>query len=192
MICALCGEPIKKNEVSVDHAFPKALYKWANIPETDELADFILRNKSNRMKVHPACNTQKGDSVLSVDKINALYIDDEQKQVLVDVRNKFDDTIEKVWNIKKRVFKKQHNCCYICGKKIKHLPSAALRRKSKDGARVEDNGMIICGDCNKHQAIVPEVREMLKRGYIEEKENGVLGITPSVLYFIKLVGGRYK
>lgn len=189
MICAICGSEMSKSEISVDHVFPKALYKWADISETDELADFILNDKSNRIKVHSACNTQKGDIVLGVDKINELYIDDKQKQVLVDVRNKFDDTIMEVWEIKKRVYKKQHKCCYICGNKIQYLPFAVLRRKSKDGERTEDNGMIICRDCNNQQDIVPGVRKLLQTGHAEN-ENGVLALSPSAISILKLVWRR--
>ena len=192
MICALCGEPMLKNDITIDHIFPKALYKWVPACENiDTITSFICDSPLNRAKVHYDCNIQKSDSILSVQKISALYLDEVQKQVLTDFRNNYDNVVAEMWGIKKRIYKKQHKCCYICGNKIQYLTSGTLRRKSKDGARTEDNGMVICADCNKQQGIVFWVRKLLKTGYAEN-ENGVLAITPASLRVMQIVGSKYK
>ena len=164
-ICAICGDPIREKHISVDHIFPRAVYKWVrqNLSEKNYL---ILKRRiespENMLPVHRKCNVEKEDSLTDIEK---LYCDSRQKEALRKLRIEILPELSMFQNEKESLFTGQEGKCFCCGRPLKK--AQVLRRIDIKIPRIWQNGCLVCHVCNLEN---PDFTEVGK-----EKQNAEKG-----------------
>ena len=149
MICAICGKEINGNP-TIDHVFPKALYKWNKSSNIRAL----IQNKSNFVYAHKECNLKKEDSIINPNK---LYLDDEKSRLLQTTYKNLLPVISDYETHKEEIYHYQTGKCFCCRKKIKS--NAVLRRINPKKKRTWDNACLVCHTCNLENADYLEAKK---------------------------------
>lgn len=145
MVCAICGKELKKN-VSIDHVFPRALYKWSEcyLPaEEYKHIKKLIDGQNNHVKTHKGCNKVKEDEIPIVE---CLHIEKGQMDLLEALEDSLTDLIDNYTHNKQKLLVGQNRRCLGCGKKLKE--NGVLRRIDPDKKRTWDNACIVCHRCN--------------------------------------------
>lgn len=143
-ICPICGRKINKDQkLSVDHFFPRTIYKWTNSQE----AKNIIENKTNMFYTHPTCNLSKNDDIPNIAQIQKLYTDEKTKQQLYKIRYKLKPHIEQYKQLKKATLKKQKYRCISCHRSLFNT-KCTIRRKIHELERSPENAVCVCKNCN--------------------------------------------
>lgn len=182
-VCAICGGTNGKVD-SIDHFIPVALAKWGK-KDRAGAAFKLLNSEYNIFYTHRHCNENKGSMMPTLEDVNRLNVSEDIKDKIIELYMAFKDDIDEFNNIVDEVRKKQKNRCYICARVVSK--NFTLRRKLKYknvDARVKENAIIICRDCNYGG----RVREIQKRLYKDKLiEFGGILISKSALALIKAV-----
>lgn len=148
MICAICGKRIKaKNMANMDHAFPRALYKWAEFQMSEEdyfVAYINVESNDNKITAHRDCNERKEDAIPDIDK---LHIAKEQRWRLKKVKDLLNPVINEYVSNKEELLEEQNSCCAECKRPLE-LKGAVLRRIASQKPRAWDNACVVCHRCN--------------------------------------------
>lgn len=145
MICAICGREINDEQINMTKFYPKAVYKWLKPAISEDQYTKIktlINSSNNTIYTCRNCNNFKQEKLLS---IKSLYIDDEKKDQLYELRNKLDFYYQAYYRIKQYILLKQHFKCYHCGKEIY---AGIIRRKSTAEDRTINNACCLCYNCN--------------------------------------------
>lgn len=146
MQCAICGKEIINENVSKDHVFPRAIWKWQE--ETLDVASFSVLKKaiessSNIVKVHRKCNLEKQEVIVNLDE---LFLSEKQRVKLEIVRESVTPYIDGYFQKKKTIFEKQAGKCYLCNAPL--LDDMVLRRINKKATHSIENGCLLCNACS--------------------------------------------
>ncbi len=145
--CAICGEKMEAGEESLEHFFPRALYKWGeNILPPEEYRTLYVQIESddNIIFTHLLCNGAKEDAIID---IAPLHISGEERKRLLRLEKKIAPVVIRYRSMKSRLYEKQEGKCYCCHKEFGQ-EAIVLRRKDPDLLRVEENACLVCHSCN--------------------------------------------
>lgn len=146
MRCAICGKEITSTP-TIDHVYPKALYKWSECYVSKEryrLIKRIVENSGNKLLVHKHCNVKKEEALPEID---ALYVDGTTKTSLKNRAIRLEAVIETYANNKLQKIIEQKYKCFCCNKPI-NVNTGVLRRIQPQKKRVWENACIVCHKCN--------------------------------------------
>ena len=149
VICAICGKEIKDTP-SIDHVFPRALYKWSEcyLPKGEyKHIERLISGPDNRVKTHDSCNKAKEDEMPVIDR---LHISEDQMGRLGALEGALMDLIDNYTINKSKVLTGQNRRCLGCGRKIKG--EGVLRRIDPKKKRTWDNACIVCHVCNTNKS----------------------------------------
>jgi len=147
MKCAICGKEIDEGKETVDHIFPRAMYKW--------FAEYLQEEHNNRIKkiiegpdnkawVHHHCNIVKGEQIY---KISTLYVSEQKKLKLYEVKELLGPVIKQYIRNKEKKLSEQSGKCFCCGRRIS-LRGGTVRRIDPNKKRIWENACIVCHYCN--------------------------------------------
>lgn len=136
--CVYCG---KYKKATVDHFYPKAIYRWCG----DEYKEAII-DKKNTVYACRACNFRKQEKIYPIETVQ----DEEKKKELVEVRKNIGDGVSKFFGLKKKLRKKQNGRCYGCGKMMTKN-EGIIRRIDPEKPRKLENACLVCDKCNKKE-----------------------------------------
>lgn len=146
MICAICGNIINGN-ISKDHVFPRAIWKWqAEYLEEEDLVRLkrAIESSANIVKTHHSCNMEKEDAFVDISK---LHLSEKSYNKLKSVELIVSDYLNGYEDRKALIYDRQAGKCFVCGENIGI--HGVLRRIDKKGKRTEENGCVICHTCNQ-------------------------------------------
>lgn len=165
LTCAICGKPITEVHISVDHVFPRAIYKWLKqeVPWETWLAfKKTIDGIDNMVPVHRKCNVEKEDSTIDIE---SLHCSEKKKEALRNVRDEISPYLSIYNNRKDNFLIRQGGSCYNCGKSL--TGTQVLRRIDRKKPRIWQNGCLVCHVCNLEN---PDFTEVGK-----EKQNAEKG-----------------
>ena len=141
-VCALCGSVPAKS--TVDHVIPLTILKWNNcvIEDFDKVKKDI-NSRWNLVLMCESCNHDKAATILSRDEVSSLYIDEEQKQVILSKLDEYKPYINGYHVIEQHIYNKYHGRCQCgCGLKV-GIGSMCIMRKNTSYVRSEQNAVLI-------------------------------------------------
>lgn len=144
-ICIFCGKKLSSDGLdwSVEHFFPRAIYKWIPNPEVSK----VLESLSNLFIVHIPCNISKDSRLPNLKNIHALHANDDIKANLHALYIHIESAIKDYHNLKNNQWLTQQKCCGFCQKPVK-LVRTTLRRKHNDLPRSAENAICLCYRCS--------------------------------------------
>lgn len=126
--CYYCG---KYGELTKDHFYPKAIYKWTNSE-----CKKIIESPENIVYACSNCNYQK-----------QCYLKKPSSKALRKVKAEIQSELNDFNKLKRMLMSKQQNRCYCCHKPIK---DDIIRRIDPKKERSLKNGCLVCPKCNNY------------------------------------------
>ena len=117
VVCAICGKEIKDTP-SIDHVFPRALYKWSECYLSKgeyKHIERLISGPDNRVKTHDSCNKAKEDEMPVIDR---LHISEDQMSRLEALEDDLMDLIENYTINKSKALKRQNKRCLGCVERL--------------------------------------------------------------------------
>lgn len=149
-ICAICGKPISEGDISKDHVFPKAIYKWTKEEISRKEYVYInstLNSTGNYVYTHKLCNYCKDDYIPN---IADLYISKDKANALYTIHDKIAPYLQRFEELKGILMTKQGGKCYCCHQDLSE--KAVIRRITPKCKRIMDNACLVCHECNVNNA----------------------------------------
>lgn len=147
MICAVCGEEINGLYVK-EYCQPPALHKWLktslSLYEYRELKELVL-SRDNIIYVHEECSSEKRKERVN---ITTLHLGKSRKARIEEGYAKMKPYANRYRDMRGHIVMRQNRKCYQCGCDIKEKHSV-LRRIDATKPRTEENGCLVCYDCDE-------------------------------------------
>ena len=147
-VCALCGEAIVSDDLSMDHFVPRAVDKWVTKelrPKQRVKIHSAILSQANLLSSHKGCNFAKLDAIMSIEE---LYINSKAELNRVTTTYTIcQPAINRYLFYKKNVLDRQEGKCYICRQPLQGR-SSTIRRINNVKERRWDNACIVCSECN--------------------------------------------
>lgn len=150
-VCALCGRT--PTNPTIDHIIPLAILKWNKYV----IKDFgsvkkDINSRWNLVLMCESCNYTKATAILSREEISSLYIDEEQKQILLSKLDEYKPYINGYHVMEQNVYNKYHGRCQCgCGLRV-DIGSMCIMRKNTSFPRSTLNAVLInAGHADRYQ-----------------------------------------